>query len=415
MKLNTNILSISLLFTLFTILPISAAGIDYSQLEAAELKINQYDIEAAREHIDKFLSQGRRKAKPTAQMRAEADSLNERIDRVAMMLDRVEHIEVVDSMVVNRSDFFKHYKLTPDAGSLFDTASLPDELRQGATGIGYKSPDGRKIVWTRSDDASSIKLVEASALTDGSWEPPTPLAGSLVQGDNIGYPFMLADGITLYYASDGDGSLGGLDIWLSRFDGERWLEPQNIGMPYNSPYDDYMLAIDELTGAGWWATDRNQLGDMITIYMFRPNEIRENYPEDTPNLASLAMLTSISDTWRNPQGVKDFLTKFKVSTSKNHNPSGSEREFTLSLGNGRVYYTLDDFKSTAAREAMEDYLIMQDEIRVDRIDLDNLRKEYAQGNPASHNDIIMLEEKIRNRQRQLTQARNRVISLEIGR
>lgn len=410
----TNLLSIRILLILSTILPLSAWGIDYSQLEAARLKINQYDIDAAREHLDKFLSQGKRKFKPTPAMTAAADSLKERIDRVAMMLDRVEHIEVVDSMVVNRNDFFTHYMLTPSAGSLFDTASLPDELRQGATGVGYKSPDGRKIIWAQAD-GSSAKLVEASALTDGSWEQPTPLEGALAQGDAIGYPFMLADGITLYYAADGEGSLGGLDIWLSRFDGEQWLEPQNIGMPYNSPYDDYMMAIDELTGAGWWATDRNQLDDKITIYMFRPNEIRENYPEDLPNIASLALLNSISDTWRDPQEVKDFLDKFKANASNQHGATQNEREFTLSLGNGRIYYSLDDFKSTAAREAMEDYLIMEDEIRVDRIDLNNLRQEYAQGNPACHDDIIMLEEKIRNRQRQLTETRNRIIALETRR
>ncbi|MDE6320678.1 MAG: hypothetical protein K2L93_00095 [Muribaculaceae bacterium] len=413
MKTSGNKLSISKLLLLSILLPASAASIDYSHLDAAVLKINEYDIDAAREHIDKFLSQGRRKFKPTAQMKASADSLNERIDRIEMMLDRVEHIEVVDSMIVNRADFFTHYLLSPSAGSLFDTSSLPDELRKGATGVGYKSPDGRKIIWARTDPAST-HLVEASSLTDGSWEQPTPLVGELPQGSNIGYPFMLSDGITLYYAADGEGSLGGLDIWLSRHDGERWLEPQNIGMPYNSPYDDYMMAIDELTGAGWWATDRNQLGDKITIYMFRPNEIRENYPEDTPNIASLAMLSSISDTWRDPKGVTDFLNSFKANASKHIPTTMEEREFALSLGDGRIYYSLDDFKSSAAREAMEDYLILEDDLRIDSIDLNNLRQEYAQGNPGNHNDIILLEEKIRNTRRALAKARNRIIALETG-
>ncbi|MDE6309373.1 MAG: hypothetical protein K2L81_04175, partial [Muribaculaceae bacterium] len=173
-------------------------------------------------------------------------------------------------------------------------------------------------------------------------------------------------------------------------------------------------AIDELTGAGWWATDRNQLGDKITIYMFRPNEIRENYPEDTPNIASLAMLSSISDTWRDPKGVTDFLNSFKANASKHIPTTMEEREFALSLGDGRIYYSLDDFKSSAAREAMEDYLILEDDLRIDSIDLNNLRQEYAQGNPGNHNDIILLEEKIRNTRRALAKARNRIIALETG-
>ena len=84
---------------------------------------------------------------------------------------------------------------------------------------------------------------------------------------------MMSDGITLYYANDGDNTLGGYDIFMTRKgDDGRFLQPQNIGMPYNSPYDDYMLAIDEVTGAGWWATDRNQIPDSVTIYVFVPND-----------------------------------------------------------------------------------------------------------------------------------------------
>ncbi len=60
-------------------------------------------------------------------------------------------------------------------------------------------------------------------------------------------PFFMSDGVTLYYANDGDESIGGYDIFISRKGEDGFLQPQNIGMPYNSPYDDYMLAIDEVT------------------------------------------------------------------------------------------------------------------------------------------------------------------------
>ena len=71
-------------------------------------------------------------------------------------------------------------------------------------------------------------------------------------------------------------------------------------MPYNSPYDDYLLAIDELTGVGWWATDRNRIPGKVTIYVFVPQELRRNVDPDNPDLISRARLTSIRDTW-NPE------------------------------------------------------------------------------------------------------------------
>ncbi len=410
MKHLCNTLKYSILTLTLAASVLTVRGVDNTQLDLAAEKLRSYDIDGAREHVDKFLKQGGRKAKPTAAMTAEADAMSERIDRVEMMLNRVEHIEVVDSLIVSRDDFFTHYRLSPGAGSLFDTRSLPEELGSSASGIGYKSPDGRKIIWAQPDSTATTSLVESSALTDGSWERPTPLPGLSAQ--EAAYPFMMTDGATLYYAADGEGSLGGLDIWLTRYDGERWLEPQNIGMPYNSPYDDYMMAIDETTGAGWWATDRNQLGDSITIYMFRPNEIRENYPDDTPDIASKAMLTSIRDTWRDPQGVADFLKKLNSASHGHRGDTTAEPEFTLSLGNGRIYTQLDDFRSPIAREAMEDYLILEDEIRIDRIDLDNLRQQYAQGDPSCGPDILQLEEKIRANRHQLLDLRNRIITIE---
>ena len=71
----------------------------------------------------------------------------------------------------------------------------------------------------------------------------------------------MSDGITLYYASDGEGSLGGYDIFVTRYDSENgnYLRPDNIGMPFNSPANDYMYAIDEFNNIGWFASDRYQL------------------------------------------------------------------------------------------------------------------------------------------------------------
>ena len=49
----------------------------------------------------------------------------------------------------------------------------------------------------------------------------------------------MADGVTIYYASDGEG-LGGYDIFVTRYNTntDTYLVPENVGMPFNSPYND---------------------------------------------------------------------------------------------------------------------------------------------------------------------------------
>ena len=75
-------------------------------------------------------------------------------------------------------------------------------------------------------------------------------------------------------------------------DGE-FLQPQNLGMPYNSPFDDYLLAVDELNGVGWWATDRKQLGDSLTVFLFKVNDLRRNYSPEDENLTAFARVDDI--------------------------------------------------------------------------------------------------------------------------
>ena len=101
-----------------------------------------------------------------------------------------------------------------------------------------------------------------------------------LDGDDAqNYPFMLSDGITLYYAAVGVESFGGYDIFVTRYDMDekKFLYPENLGMPFNSPANDYMLAIDEFNQLRWFFSDRNQTENKVCIYIFIKNDIRKEY------------------------------------------------------------------------------------------------------------------------------------------
>jgi outer membrane protein OmpA-like peptidoglycan-associated protein/tetratricopeptide (TPR) repeat protein len=52
------------------------------------------------------------------------------------------------------------------------------------------------------------------------------------------HPNLSADGNTMYFVSDRDGGEGRLDIWYSTFQGDSWSEPQNMGKRVNTAFDD---------------------------------------------------------------------------------------------------------------------------------------------------------------------------------
>ena len=182
-------------------------------------------------------------------------------------------------------------------------------------------------------------------------------------------------------------------------------------MPYNSPSNDYMLVIDENTGIGCWATDRNNIEEKITIYMFIPSDTRVNYPSDSPNIVNLAKINAIKDTWLENANYNELLDKLNNIASPNN--SLSTTQFTLNLSNGKIYHNISDFKNSEAAVAMQEYLDALDKLNNNKHTLNSLRLKYSQGDKSVANQILSLEKQILKEQEELIRLQNIAISLEV--
>jgi hypothetical protein len=265
------------------------------------------------------------------------------------------------------------------------------------------------MMWSMPDENGHAALVESSALGDGTWETPHSIGSAVNNGGNADYPFVMSDGVTLYYASDGEGSLGGYDIFISRREDNEFLAPQNVGMPYNSPYNDYLLAIDEVTGMGWWATDRNGIDGQVTIYKFIPSELRVNYDVDEPRLASYAKVASIRDTWAAGADYSAILNAVDGITTDAHTEA---HDFELGFADGRRYTKWDDFHNAAARRKMEQYVDAREAFDEQSVELAGLRERYAGGDHSVQNRIMELEKHQLSDRTALRNILNEVFRLE---
>ncbi len=384
-------------------------GNNESLLGLAEIAFLRYNFDDAREYVESYEAAQKKAKKPVS---AEAESLMHRIYLGTSLLDRVERIEVIDSMNVDRETFFRYYKLSPSAGALLDASALPEGFTAAPYTTVYRSEGHDNLIWADVDADENYQLMGSSELVDGTWEKPHPLGSNLNEGGDANFPFLMADGLTLYYANDGDNSLGGYDIFITRLDGNQFLQPQNIGMPYNSPYDDYLLAIDEQTGVGWWATERNQLEDDITIYIFKPQEMRINYPVDEPHLAALARIVSIKDTW---EPGADYSSLRDAIANVGVDKMASEADFHFALPGHRVYTKLEDFKSATARKYMREYLALEQAMAKNKRQLAEMRAAYAAGNTGNARQILALEDTIENQRIDLIRLSNQIVQAEPSR
>ena len=314
----------------------------------AEIAFYQYCADDAADYLDAYEEA---LAKNKRQMPDEVGELQRRVTKMRAMLDRVERIQIIDSIAVDAHAFFEAYRMTAESGSLNSADVLPHGVNAVEGAVVYIPESKTSMIWAAPDQNGKSALVASSVLSDGKWEHPRFLGEILNEGGDANYPFMLSDGITLYFANNGENSLGGYDIFISRHDENEFFQPQNIGMPYNSLYDDYMLAIDEMTGVGWWATDRNRLDGKVTIYKFIPNEMRENYSVDEPRLRQLAMVNNYRDTWAEGADYSDILQAVEEIGAESQ---AVERDFEFAMPDGQIYIQYADFVSDEARNAMKE-------------------------------------------------------------
>lgn len=391
-----------------------------SVAEAAELLaglcLDRYDVDGAEEHLDKWAAM-LKKAKKSVPEQYEA--MTSRLIRMRNMLDRVERIEILDSISVDSAVFFSYYRLSREAGRILPPeavsrlvpSGLDDELSTA-----YMPENNSEILWAAADSTGRYRLYVADILDDGTVDHAMPLDDKLGEGGDAKFPFLMPDGVTLYYANNGENSLGGYDIFMTRRTdgdgGKEYFQGQNVGMPYNSPYDDYMLAIDEASGLGWWATDRNRIPGKVTVYVFAPSQMRVNADPSDPELASLAMLSDISLTRREGVDYEELLASKLPQTDSDSSRGAASPRFALDMGNGKVYYRLSDFRDERARSAMLDALGAEAQLRKHLEAEEAMREKYRRGDRSLTSKILESEQQTEALRRRVMSQRNTAVRLE---
>ena len=107
-------------------------------------------------------------------------------------------------------------------------------------------------------------LYESALTAEGRWGKLKSLGTRVnTYGDEI-TPFVAADGVTVFFASNGLQSMGGLDVYrTTRNAAGGWTEPEHLGAPVNSVDDDMAFVIGAKGEVGYLASRRNvERGDL---------------------------------------------------------------------------------------------------------------------------------------------------------
>ena len=334
-----------------------------------------YDFSLAEEILEHQIADLTKKKQPTIQ----EEAMLEAARKSQIKLHATEQVTFIDSVVLPKKQVLQQIKLSEECGSIVNYA---DFFRSGKNDCTvFRNELGNRIVYSEPNQKGHLRLKEKS-LIGGEWSMENQLKGlNEEEEDNLNFPFVLTDGITMYYAAECEESIGGYDIFMTRYDddSQQFLAPENVGMPFNSPANDYLLVIDEYQQLGWFVTDRNQPVDTVCLYTFIPTETRRIYNEQelgAKKLAAMARISSIKDTWKDMNAVNSAKKRL-ADARKGTKNEAKNRDFTFVINDFRTYYTLSDFKDPLAQQKAKIWLETQKEYDAKAKELASLRAKYA--------------------------------------
>jgi hypothetical protein len=334
-----------------------------------------YDFALAEEILQHQIADLTKKKQPTIH----EEALLETARKSQIKLHATEQVTIIDSMVLPKKQVLQQIKLSQECGTIMNYADFFKSGKDDCTL--FRNELGNRIVYAEANQKGHLRLKEKS-LIGGEWSMERQLKGfNEEEEDNLNFPFMLTDGITMYYAAECEESLGGYDIFMTRYDADngQFLAPENIGMPFNSPANDYLMVIDEFYQLGWFVTDRNQPADTVCLYTFIPTETRRIYNEQelgAKKLASMARISSIKDTWKDMNAV-NAAKKRLAEARQGIKSEKKKRDFTFVINDHKTCYTLSEFKDPLAQQKAKIWLETQKEYDAKAAELSSLRSKYA--------------------------------------
>ena len=357
-----------------------------------EIYLQQWYAEAAIEAYNKYLSsltEPNEREPYIAQQIARADKLQR-------YLRRVERVAVIDSVLVplNSSLITNSLSLSPEAGHLqYDSLG----------GIEFTNQRGDHRLWSQLVDSSQI-LLSSHRLLD-AWTTHDTLPATINFTACQISPYLLNDGVTLYFAAQDTNGLGGLDIYISRYNTatELYTSPENLGFPYNSPANEYMYIVDENQGVGYLATDRFAPQGYVHIYSLAIPEQKQYCRGMAPDsLAAYAQLRAFYKAER--------LDYAPSEPSELSEPSVSHDAIYFVINDSVIYTSVDDFLSQEAKSLFIEWEQFSSQLAALGIQLSTLRIQYAE---ADEKGRSQLAPQILQLEQQITDLKERCFSLPL--
>jgi outer membrane protein OmpA-like peptidoglycan-associated protein len=230
----------------------------------------------------------------------------------------------------------KIYKATLSNKEWTNVVELPFNDNVFSTGHPTLSVDNKTLYFVsdREGGIGQTDIYSVAIHDDGTYGEPINLGKKINTEGREMFPFVSQDS-TLYFSSDGYLNLGLLDIYKSNILKGDTTEPENLGAPFNSGYDDFAFYIDVENKKGYFSSNRPNGKGGDDIYSFMANKCKQEIKGVTRDSTTNMILPKVTVRLIDDTGkvLKEVLSDdngeytFKVDCSKTYTIIGSKIDY----------------------------------------------------------------------------------------
>ena len=136
------------------------------------------------------------------------------------------------------------------------------------------SADGKTLYFIseRKGGYGRADIWMAQKISKSEWGKPENLGSEInSEFDEVGV-FLAPDGKTLFFSSNGKGSMGSYDVFKTTKESGKWTKPVNVGYPINTVHKDGPLVVSADLQTAYFASERQGGFGESDIYMADLND-----------------------------------------------------------------------------------------------------------------------------------------------
>ena len=246
------------------------------------------------------------------------------------------------------------YSTIKKNGAFVKYLPFPENINKKTEHSASISADGNSLFIVRAEDKDAqTDIYICRKLPNGKWGEPFKMGDDINTNYNEDFPYLSADGVTLYFSSQGHNTMGGFDLFKSVWNQEEntWTKAENLGYPINTTDDDRSICITPDNRVGYVSALRPGGQGDLDIYRVRFNDVDQKL---TLFLGNVQLGDSLSQPKEFIVNVLAINAQSQEEFSFAPNPTNGKLVMALPFGNYEITVSADGYAELKDKISVSD-------------------------------------------------------------